>query len=154
MDHIICVGDAILYFQSEKALEILSKQKPMNKGTIERVKAALSRKGVVLEQSDEWDRHLMFTGKEAVTFTDGTMVMHTKVSASGFYEELIHYGQIVNGRAICGDEANNLLMEIEAKRKLIHNRKAYEITDYEVAVLQNVLDKYILQLENLRKGGI
>jgi len=142
-----------VFLSSEKAHEIISKQKPIDKKTVDRVKAALARKGTVLEQSLEWDEHLIRNFAEAVTYSDGTIIMHTKVSASGFFEELIHYGQVKSGRAIFGNHQNNLEMEIEAKDKLLRNQRAYGITDFEVELLTSTLQKYKIELETLRKGG-
>lgn len=139
---------------SEKSREIIEKQKPIDKVIVERVKKALSKKDVVLEQSAEWDKYLISTGKEAIIFTDGTIVMHTNVSASGFFEELIHYGQVKSGRAVFGDEENILLMEIETQERLIAHQKAYNITQFEVEVLTETLEWYRMQLEDYRKGGV
>ena len=80
--------------------------------------------------------------------------MHTNVSASGFYEELIHYGQIKSGRAIENNVANNILMEIEAKKRLIKYQKAYKITDYEINITKNVLQYYEIMLDKIRNGGV
>ena len=137
---------------SEKIAEIINAQKPVDKVILNRVKKALEKKGVSLHQSEKTDEWLISKGAEAVTFSDGTIVMHTNVSASGFFEELTHYGQIINGRAIAGDIENNILMEIEAKERLIKHRKAYGITDYEVEVLAVGLDYYKMELQNLRKA--
>jgi hypothetical protein len=82
------------------------------------------------------------------------ILIHTRVSASGFFEELIHYGQVKSERAIFGDEENMLLMEIEAQEKLLRNQKAYGITQFEAEILTNNLNWYKIQLENLRKGGM
>ena len=71
------------------------------------------------------------------------------VSASGFYEELIHYGQLKSGRAVEGNAENQLLMEIEAQERLIKYQKAYKITDYEVEILKDNLNDYNIKLENL-----
>ena len=87
-------GGKNVMFDSEKAAEILDKQEPISQDIISRVKNNLAEKGVILDQSAEIDNYLLFTGKEAATYSDGTMIMHTNVSASGFYEELIHYGQL------------------------------------------------------------
>ena len=135
--------------KSEKYAEIINKQKQMDKEIIERTRRSLANKGVVLYQSVDIDRMLMSRGAEALTFSDGTIVMHTKVSASGFYEELIHYGQIKANRTIEDDKRNNLLLEIEAKERLIKYRQAYQITDYEVEILTEVLKKYKIDLEAL-----
>jgi len=146
------VGNTML--SSEKAFKIINKQKPIAQDIINRVKDNLTKKGVLLDQSEELDRYLISTGKEAVTFPDGSIIMHTKVSASGFYEELIHYGQIKSGHAVYNDPENNMLMEIEAKRKLIKYQKAYKITDYEIGIIKNVLNDCIIELENFKKGGL
>ena len=143
-----------MFFHSEKAKEIILRQKQMDTGIVQRVKASLSKKGIILEQSEEWDTYLVSQGMEATTFSDGTMVLHTKVSASGFFEELIHYGQIKSGRATYGNEENMLMLEIEAKERLINNKLAYGITEYEIEVLTDVLNQYRRKLENIRKGGL
>jgi len=44
---------------SEKAAEIINKQQPMDKNIVERVKNTLYNKGVILEQSDEFDKWLI-----------------------------------------------------------------------------------------------
>ena len=136
-------------FISEKAAEIMNNQQPMDTIVVKRVKKVLAEKGVVLEQSAELDKWLISKGAEAITFSNGDIIMHTNVSASGFYEELIHYGQLKNGRAILENEKNNLLLEIEAKERLLKYQKAYKITDYEIEVLTNVLNNYKMRLENI-----
>ena len=142
-----------MMLSSKKAAEIINTQKPIDKEVFERVKESLAKKGIAIHQSEESDKWLISKGAEAVTFSDGTIVMHTNVSASGFFEELIHYGQIKNGRSIAGDIENNILLEIEAKERLIKNRKAYGITDYEIEVLTDGLNYYKIELEKIRKAG-
>ena len=139
------------YLNSKKALEIIKNQKPIDKLIFQRVKNSLSKKDVVIEQSIEIDKWLISKNTEAVTFSDGTMLMHTKVSASGFFEELIHYGQIINGRITDNNEINNLMLEIEAKERLIKHQNAYCITDYEIEILTEILDKYKIRLRELLK---
>jgi hypothetical protein len=141
-------------FNSEKAVEIINKQNPMDTAVIERVKYNLAEKGIILDQSKDIDNYLISQGKEAATYSDGTIIAHTKVSASGFYEELIHYGQIKSGRTVINDESNNYLMEIEAKERLIKYQKAYKIADYEIDILKEVLNEYTIKLENLKRGGV
>jgi hypothetical protein len=75
---------------SEKAKLIINKQAPIDLAIIKRVKEAFAKKGGILEQSVHIDNYLISQGKEAATYSDGSIIMHTKVSASGFYEELIH----------------------------------------------------------------
>ena len=140
--------------KSEKVTEIINNQVPMNKTVIKRVKQSLLKKGVIIEQSEELDKWLVSKGAEAITFSSGTIIiMHTKVSASGFFEELIHYGQICKGLTIDGDKENNILMEIAAKERLIKNRRAYKITDYEIDLLTDSISWYKIQLDEIRKGG-
>ena len=139
---------------SEKSKEIIDKQTPIDRAIVERVGKALGKKGVILEQSEEWDEYLVSKCAEAITFSDGTIVMHTRVSASGFFEELIHYGQVISGRAVYGNEENRIEMEIEAQERLLRSRRVYGITDFEVETLTTNLNWYNIQLENLRKGGL
>ena len=80
-------GSENIMFISEKAAEIINNQKPMDKNIVERVKHILYNKGIILEQSIELDKWLISKGVEALTFSNGDIIMHTKVSASGFYEE-------------------------------------------------------------------
>jgi len=80
-------------FNSEKAAEIINSQRSMDTSVIKRVKNNLAQKGVILDQSNDIDDYLILQGKEAATYSDGTMIMHTKVSASGFYEELYTTGR-------------------------------------------------------------
>ena len=132
-------------FNSQKSLEILTKQKPMEDlETIARVKANLEKKGIYIVQGEEGDRYLESQGFEAVVLYQGgdelTIVMHTNISASGFYEELCHIGQLQSGRAIPYDKENEIVMEIEAKERLIKNKDAYKITDYEVELLTGHLN--------------
>jgi len=140
---------------SEKAREIINKQQPVSQDIINRVKNNLAQKGVILSQSAELDEYLISQGKEAITFSDGqTIIMHTKASASGFYEEMIHLGQIKKGRAVENDKKNNILLEIEAKERLIKYQKAYKITDYEISNINEALNHYKVLLNNLRNGGV
>ena len=138
---------------SEKTREIILKQTPVDPETFHRVKEALSKKGVTIAQSAELDEWLISKGAEALTFSDGTMVMHTRISASGFFEELIHYGQILKGQAIEGSHTNNLELEIIAKERIIKNRKVYNVTDYELGIITDTLNAYKKQLNDLIKGG-
>jgi len=142
-----------MIFNSEKAREIIENQVPMDVETVNRVREALARKDITLAQSDEIDEYLIRSGREASTFTDGTIIMHSRVSASGFFEELIHYGQIRNGKVIPGDEMNRLLMEIEAQERLIRNQRVYRITDYEIGILSHNLEIYQDELAVLLKRG-
>ena len=89
----------------------------------------------MLEQSREWDMFLEAHGAEAITFSDGSMAMHTRVSASGFFEELIHLGQIWQGRSNPTDVRVTLLLEIEAQERLLKHSEAYGLSIIEVQVL-------------------
>ena len=141
-------------FNSEKADKIINSQQPINIAIINRVKKNLSKKGISIDQSVEWDEYLIFTGKEAVVLSETLIVLHTHVSASGLFEELIHLGQMKSGRVIENNNENNILMEIEAKRRLIKYQKVYKITDYEIENIIESLHEYITMLNNLKKRGV
>ncbi|MCL2816116.1 MAG: hypothetical protein FWD23_16100, partial [Oscillospiraceae bacterium] len=64
------------------------------------------------------------------------------------------YGQIKSGMAVEGHAENNILMEVQAKEKLIKYQKAYKITDYEIDVIKNSISEYKEKLENLKKGDL
>jgi hypothetical protein len=124
----------MLMFNSEKAEKIINNQVPMDKKVIERVKESLAKKGIILIQSEEMDRFLMQRCAEAATLAPGdVIIIHTKVSASGFYEELIHYGQLKRGDFDIYSKTDNLKKEIE--------------------VLKNNLENYKLELEKIMSGG-
>ena len=48
---------------------------------------------------------------------------------------------------------SKLLMEIDAKQRLIKYRRAYGLTDFEVEVTAESLNDYAMQLDDLRKAG-
>jgi len=140
---------------SEKAEAIIVKQTPMDRATVERVKKALAKKGVVLAQSEEIDRNLISRGIEAAVLDPGGIIlMHTKVSASGFFEELIHYGQIQSRRFDMELSTEIIRMEIEAQERLIKHQKIYHITDDEITVLTENLEHYKMELEEKEIGGL
>jgi len=140
-------------FSSKKVREVIEKQTPMNSNVIQKVKESLAKKGWSLEQTEEGDSLLENSGKEGMTFPSGIIILHTKASASGFYEELIHYGQIKANKGTY-EPIENTLLEIEAKEKLLKHSTAYNITDYEKELLTDSLEYYRIALETLRKGGI
>ena len=139
---------------SEKAAEIISNQQPIDRLAVERVKKALESKGVILAQSEDIDRNLISRGVEAVVLDPGdTIFMHTNVSASGFFEELIHYGQIKSKRFTMNSPIDVTMMEIEAQERLIKYKKSYKIPEYEIAVLTENLRYYKIRLRKLLEGG-
>lgn len=141
-----------MLFFSEKTKEILSKQKPVNKEVLNRVKESFKKIGYSIEQNEEIDAYLERTGREATILSSGDIMMHSKVSASGLFEELIHWGQIRKyGTNI--SKIQNCLCEIEAKEKLLQNAKAYGITEYEIEVTKESLLFYKKQLEILKGGS-
>ena len=148
-----CVIKPSVAFISIKATEIIEKQIPIDAERLNRIKEGLAKHGMVIEQSAEWDERLISKGYEALTFSDGTIVAHTKASASGIFEELIHYGQIKRGGTIIDDEKNNILMEIEAKERLIKYKKAYRITESEIETLTDGLEYYKIKLKGILRGS-
>ena len=139
---------------SEKAQAVILKQIPLDKTVVERVKQALERKGVTLSQSEDIDKNLISRGREATVYDPGDLIlMHTRVSVSGFFEELIHYGQILNGHYNRNSPTDIIKMEIEAQEKLIKHRDAYRIPDEEIALLTENLAHYKMTLVRLEDGG-
>ena len=147
-------GEQMISLSSEKSAEIIARQKPMRVEVIERVRANLENKGISLVQSEEINGFLLSRGSEGVTFYGEPVIcLHTNASASGFFEELIHLGQILDGRVKENDDENRLLLEIEAKQRLLMNRRAYGITDFEVEVITKSLNGTLAELDNFRKAG-
>ena len=147
----------VIFFvlSSEKAKKIINKQQPISRDIVNRVKNKLAERGVVLEQSEEIDKNLVKRSREAVVYEPGDIIlMHTRVSASGFYEELIHYGQLKRRGFNTSSPVDVIKMEIEAQEKLIKYRRAYKITDEEIEILTKNLNWYLTKLSELEKGGV
>ena len=88
------------------------------------------------------DKLLELWGKEAyvITTNDGkaAIVFHSKLSASGLFEEIIHTAQTRKfGYEYCQLPTHEL--EVEAKLKLLKYAKSYGITDYEKEVIKEDL---------------
>ena len=144
------VNKSVLFW-SEKTRKILENQKPVNKDLLNRVKKSFEEKGLSIAQGKDIDDYLERTGREATILSSGDMLLHSKISASGLFEELIHWSQIRKyGPTI--SKLQNCMCEIEAKEKLLKYATSYGITDYEVEVINNSLLFYKKQLE-LLKGG-
>lgn len=92
---------------------------------------------------------LNYRGTEALTIqTDKEILIlyHSKLSASGMFEEIIHSAQV---RKYGEKKAREMYhqLEVEAKEKLLKNAKAYGITEYEKEVIQQMLDYHKSKLE-------
>lgn len=140
-------------FHSEKAKEILEKQKPVDKKVFLEEKAKLEKRGYVLEQNEDIDRYLERYGKEAIFFAPNVIVAHSRLSASGLYEEIIHTYQYeklgrpnpltIPQKVICENE-------ISAKEQLLKNIEKYGILDYEVGIIKESIQYYKKLLEELK----
>lgn len=139
-----------IIFNSDKTREILNKQKPVNPEIFSRVKKRLTALGYSVECNSEIDAYLERSGKEASVINTGDegkaiVFFHTKLSASGLFEELIHLSQIKDRDLYSADrkksELARLKNEIAAKEKLLKNRKAYGIPDYEIELIQRKYKK-------------
>ena len=146
-------------FNSEKSLEILNNQEKVNPSQFSKVRKRLIELGYTVQCDVETDKLLEHWGKEAFVMptNDGKAIIfyHTKTSASGMFEELIHLTQLKKIDIKTGvDKAQKLLIcknEIDAKKKLLKNTDAYGITNYEVGVIKdsiNYYEKIILELTN------
>lgn len=135
---------------SEKSEEILSKQKLVDGVLLEKVVKNLRKQDITVWMDNEADRFLNKKGAEATTMNPNIIIFHSKLSASGMYEELIHLAQIRKlGREPTSLE--RIKMEIEAKEKLLRNKKSYGITDYEEDVIKDSINHYSKLLEKI--GG-
>ena len=135
---------------SEKSEEILSKQKLVDAVLLEKVVKNLRKQDITVWMDNEADRFLNIKGAEATTMYPDIIIFHSKLSASGMYEELIHLAQIRKlGREPTSLE--RIKMEIEAKEKLLRNKKSYGITDYEEDVIKESINHYSKLLEKI--GG-
>ena len=144
-----------IIFNSDKTREILNKQKPVNPEIFNRVKKRLTALGYSVECNSEIDAYLERSGKEASVINTGEegkaiVFFHTKLSASGLFEELIHLSQIKDRDLYSADrkksELARLKNEIAAKEKLLKNRKAYGITDYEIEIIKESIKNYEEQM--------
>ena len=95
-----------------------------------KIKIGFEKKGGIIASSNEIDKHLIKNNAMAATLNENTILIRSNriPTAATMFEELIHTTQYATGRAT---GANWLDMEIEAKEKLIQNKRAYEITDKE-----------------------
>lgn len=129
-------------FSSDKAKEILNKQQPVNSEILSRVIKGLEKNGYSVQMGKDTDKLLELWGKEAyvITTNDGkaAIVFHSKLSASGLFEEIIHTAQTRKfGYEYCQLHTHEL--EVEAKIKLLKYAKSYGITDYEKEVIKEDL---------------
>ena len=117
---------------------------------LEKVVKNLRKQDITVWMDNEADRFLNLGGAEATTMYPNVIVFHSKLSASGMYEELVHLAQIRK----LGREPTNIekiKLEIEAKEKLLRNKKSYGITDYEENVIKDSINHYSKLLEKI--GG-
>jgi len=105
---------------------------PMEEDEFNRIKAAFERKGNIMVQSTDADRHLdnldanaSTIGSDIILFRSGSPPTRSEI-----FEELIHTSQNRTGRAT---GTNWVEMEIEAKQRLIRNQRVYRIPDLENA---------------------
>ncbi len=131
---------------SEKSEEILAKQKLVDPLLLNNVTNRLKEQGITVWMDDEADRFLNRGGAEVTIMYPDTVIFHSKLSASGMYEELIHLAQIRKlGREPTTIEITQ--MEIEAKEKLLRNSKAYGITEYEQEIIKDSIAYYTKLLD-------
>lgn len=143
---------------SEKTLKILETQEPVNKKIFTQVKHNLEKQGFTVQCDQETDSYLEKRGQEAcvISTSDGKPIIlfHSKLSASGMYEELIHLTQINKMRTTIADGKDYLIeiseKEIEAKEKLLRNNKAYGITEYEIEIIKESISDYRQRIRRLK----
>lgn len=143
---------------SEKTLKILETQEPVNEKIFIQVKRNLERQGFTIQCDQETDIYLEKRGQEAcvISTSDGKPIIlfHSKLSASGMYEELIHLTQINKMQTTILDGKEYLIelseKEIEAKEKLLRNSKAYGITEYEIDIIKESINDYRQRIRRLK----
>jgi hypothetical protein len=133
-------------------INILDNQPSVDPELLSTVKRRLALQGVSLDQSKDWDRYLEHRGLEALVLSKKLIVMHTKVSTSGMYEELIHLAQLRKAGDEVYDYTRNLEMEIAAKEKILRNKQAYGISDYEADFLTESISGYKIRLQEAEKS--
>ena len=143
---------------SEKTLEILNTQKPVDKTVFKKVVKRLKSQGYTVQYDKDTDIYLEKQGKEACVILTSEkkpiILFHTKLSASGMYEELIHLTQINKMQTTISDGKAFFIelaqKEIDAKEKLLRNSRAYGITDYEIDIIRNSINDYQQRLRRLK----
>ena len=138
-----------LTLKSEKSLEVLEKQEKVNPEKLQRVIKGLRKSGIDVQTGEDIDAFLNYRGTEALTVQTDTGILilyHSKLSASGMFEEIIHSAQV---RKYGEKKAREMYhqLEVEAKEKLLKNAKAYGITEYEKEVIQQMLDYHKSKLK-------
>lgn len=128
-------------FNSEKSADVLNKQPKVKPELLDRVIKNLNKQGYSVNKGEDVDRYLDTYGKEAVIFSSGDILFHSKLSTSGMYEEVIHLAQM---RRYGYEESRKMYvpLEIEAKTKILKNYKKYGISDFEVEVVKDSLLYY------------
>lgn len=137
-------------FNSQKSQDILNSQQKVNKEQLSRVIKGLEKTGYDVRMGKEIDRYLDIRGNEAITMptADGkTIIMyHSKLSASGMFEEIIHSAQLRKfGVEYCDKHYHEL--EVAAKNKLLKYANNYGITESEKGIIQEMLDFHKSQIE-------
>lgn len=79
---------------SEKSEEILDKQKLVDPSLLNSVTNRLKEQGITVWMDNEADRFLNNSGAEATAMYPDIIAFHSKLSASGMYEEFIHLTQM------------------------------------------------------------
>jgi hypothetical protein len=119
---------------------------------LDRIAEAYRRTGGSIDiGSAEGVRRLDFFGAEASTLGDH-ITLRENPSRSAVFEELIHATQNRKGR-FDGSPLSSLVNEIEAKEKLIRNRRAYGIPNAETKQTIEALRDYRSQLHTLQIGN-
>ncbi len=139
-------------FKSEKSKELLDKQPKVSSEIRDVIISDLKSKGALVNFGTD-DEFLEYKGAEGLTFvtTDGVQILyHSKLSASGLYEEKIHFEQIQKyGEKYCKQHYHEL--EIQAKENLLTNADKYNITSFEIPIIKRMLNYHIKQLEKINE---
>lgn len=124
----------------------------MPREQLDRIVAAFRQHGGVMQMDEATDAFLKMRGVEAITYNASTILMSTEPSRAAVFEELIHTRQWRTGELI-DDPISKARAEISAKEKLLQNAKAYRLTDGDIEITRQLLEKDREDLSKLIGGG-
>lgn len=123
---------------------------PMPSRQFKKIERAFKRHGGIFVMGKEAELILDLQGAEASTLNENTILFRRHPSRAAVFEELIHTAQYRDGRCD-GSRYSRLINEIEAKKKILQNAKAYRLTDIEISNTKNMLGVCYDELKDIGK---
>lgn len=125
---------------------------PMPKKQFRRIINSFERHGGKVLRNKEAEERLARLGVEASTINDKTVIFSRHPSRAAVFEEFIHVTQYKLGEND-GSYFSTLKCEIEAKEKLLKNKKQYKLTEQEIKDTYESLKRYQKDLDDYLRGG-